>query len=249
MTDPSGLYDFGKSLGGKASDKEILENTCAGDVCTQEEINQGKRTKADAQKIVDERKSVISAMLTLESLLSLSEYSKNLDANETERLRLAVNALGTQNDGNGVVIESSSLLKLSATVFEIHHNEKGGSTIYLPTNTRGIAFILGLVHEGQHVRDFTLWFGKGGKRGNNDITNFEYEVRGFEIEGIAAKARGLTRHSTAGNATADELIWDKSWKPADVQTLRHTGAINRVTRDYAPLSPTNQGIKFSQKFK
>jgi RHS repeat-associated protein len=245
--DPSGLFDWGESLGGSASNDDLRRNVCATDICTDEERAQGKRTRAEVEKIIQERQQVINAINMLQSLLTLESAIGNLDSNEMERLKFAVGALGTPNDGNGVTIQSSAVR--GKRIFETEHYKTGLSTIFLPTGIQGISFALGLVHEGQHVRDFTLWFGKGGKRSGKDLSEFQYEVRGFETEGIAAKARGLPRYPTAGNTVTDELLWDKSWAAVDVHTLRHNGAVFRVTRDYKPLSQTNQGRRFSQVFK
>lgn len=110
----------------------------------------------------------------------------------------------------------------------------------------GVNFAFGLAPEGQHANDWNLHRqGKGG-----GLTQFDYEVRGFEIEGIAAKARGVGKFPTAGNTVADELLWNSSWRPADVDTLRRNGAMYSVTaRNYKdpagkPLTKTNTGWKW-----
>jgi RHS repeat-associated protein len=239
--DPSGLFDFGDSLGGSATDEEILNNTCAQDQCTEEERRAGKRTKAEAQRIVTERQQVLDAVKTLQSLLDYQGFGANLDANEYERLSFAVNALGNKGDHNGVVIESSSL-NADPTGFTTVAT-RTGSTIYLKANSRGIDFAFGLVHEGQHVRDFDLRRQGKGKR----LSLFEFEVRGFETEGIAAKARGLTQYPTRHDTDPNELLWNKAWAPADVHTLRNSGAMTRITNTPSynvngkPLSKDNPG--------
>jgi RHS repeat-associated protein len=247
--DPSGLFDWADSLGGSASDKELEKNLCATDVCTDKERAAGKRSKAEVDRIKQERSKVIAAINMLQSLLTVEAYIGNLNSDESQRLKAAIGALGNPNDHNGVTINSS--VELNQGVFETRHYKNGLSAIFLPTGgIQGISFHLGLVHEGQHVQDFNVWYNKGSKNRGQDMSEFEYEVRGFETEGIAAKARGLTIYPMAGNREAKEMLWDKSWGAADVPIMRRNGAKYRVTRDYPPLSETNQGgLKFGKKIK
>lgn len=249
LVEQSGLCGFGESLGGGASDDDIRNNVCVTEQCGEEERRAGRRTAAEAQLIIAERRQVYAALNTLNTLIEPGAHnSGTLDLCEYERLSLAVRALWGEGDGGRVFIESSSV-KGHGTRFDVEHDSRGHTRIFLPSGTRGILFAFGLAHEAQHVRDFKVWFGGGrGRRSGEDLREFDYEVRGFETEGIAAKAHaGLPRHPAVRGAVPQEILWDKSWAPADVHTLRRSGAAFRVTRDYAPLSAANPGPRFSDR--
>ena len=112
-----------------------------------------------------------------------------------------------------------------------------------PTNQHIMDWSLGLLHEGQHIEDYTNFI-KGGP----DLTQFQYEVNGFVTEGIGAKAALGSQgfYPRSGQLPANEHLWNNSWRAADVETLRNSGAINRVYMSYTdpsgrPLTQTNQG--------
>jgi hypothetical protein len=53
--DPSGLWDWDSSLGGRATDDELRDNVCAKAQCTEEERKAGKRSRQEVERIIAER--------------------------------------------------------------------------------------------------------------------------------------------------------------------------------------------------
>lgn len=234
--DPSGLWDWGASLGGLASDAELMANVCAGDACTEEERKAGKRTAKEAQLIVEQRKKFIAAIDFMKTLLN----STALTAGERDRIQSILKGYGTKEDHNGVFMESRSGSDPETIM------GAGMSIVFLDFSQAGVGFNIAAVHEGQHVADYMDFYFRGGP----DLTKFDFEVRGFEAEGIAAKGRGMPQWETKAGTPQNELVWNKqswgSWSAADIATARTKGAVNRVwnTPSYG-VNPQNKGPRLS----
>jgi RHS repeat-associated protein len=234
--DPSGLWDWGVSLGGTESDDDIRRNVCKESTCTKDEIKAGKRTEAESQGILTGRAKFLAAIAFMNNLLN----SQSLSPQERDRIRTIVAAYGDKEDHNGVFLESGQSGVDPETISGL-----GMSFVYLDFSQQGTAFNFDAVHEGQHVADYAnFYFAQG-----SDLTLFDYEVRGFEAAGIAAKGRGLSRYPTQRNTPSDEVLWDQSWsgwKVIDIEAARTKGAMNRVsnTKSYG-VNQQNKGRRMS----
>ena len=231
--DPSGLFVWSEELGGDLTDAELRKNQCAAAQCTADEINAGKRSKEEVDKIIGQRNQVREAIAYLKTLIN----SPLLNQAERSRLTNAINAYGEEGEHNGVFMMAVREDQEFKTVHFF-----GLSLVSLGNykNQHIMDWSLGLLHEGQHIEDYKNFWKGGG-----DLTQFEYEVNGFVTEGIGAKAAMKSQgfYPRSGQLPANEHLWNPSWAAADVQSLRNAGAINRVSVNYN--DPSGQRLSFS----
>jgi len=229
--DPSGLWDWGPSLGGPASDAELRKNACAKAVCTEGERKAGKRSQSEINQIIGQREQFRQAIRFLHALLD----SSLLTPAEQSRLQSISKAYGTENDHNLVFVEPDNGSGQETSSLS------GLSVVLVDFTKKGAQFNLSVVHEGEHVADYFDYFYRNGA----DLTQYEMEVRGWEAEGIAAKGKGYPQWETQAGTPQDQLLWNKSWAPADVEAARSRAATTVVSKRYPGLGPTSQGPRFS----
>jgi RHS repeat-associated protein len=238
--DPSGLYVWSEELGGGATDDQLRANQCAAKECTADEKKAGKRSEQEVTRIIGQRNQVRDAIAYLQTLV----ISPLLSVAERSKIEKAIAAYGAQYENNNVYIMGFNTSKEFTTIQML-----GMSFVYLgnPTGEHIMDRSLGMLHEGQHIFDYKSFI-----HGGADLTQFQLEVNGFVTEGIGAKAamRSQGFYPRSGQLPANEQLWSPGWQPADVETLRISGAINRVATGYndpsgRPLGPTNQGGTFS----
>jgi RHS repeat-associated protein len=234
--DPSGLYEWSEELGGSATDAELRANQCAAAQCTADEVKAGKRSQQEVTKIIGQRNQVREAIAYLQTLVN----SPLLSVAERSKLQTAIKAYGAEHEKNDVYIMGFNTSTEFTTIQML-----GKSFVFLgnPAGQHIMDQSLGMLHEGQHIVDY-----KSFLNGGADLTQFQFEVNGFVTEGIGAKAAMKSQgfYPRGGQYPANEQLWNPAWKPADIEKLRNSGAINRVASGYSdptgqPITPTNQG--------
>jgi RHS repeat-associated protein len=221
--DPDGLYEWGASLGGNAADDKVNED-------------------------IRQRRALFRATLAKDqaNLASLEKtYGKNSD--EYKDAVKAVNAYGTEHDGNkvfvGVVADNkqdtpghTSAMDSKGNVyvtFQKSFFDKGVAS--QPGGTPNTTNLEDLAaHEGWHVNE-----AKSGMR----LSTWDSEYNGLSVQSVMATAvnpNGYRYFTLGSGATAKQVIyWNSSWAAADRPTERDK-AVRQVLQ--APKSDGGYGL-------
>jgi RHS repeat-associated protein len=216
IIDPTGLYDWDESAGGDMSDEDL--HAIAGD-----KHNKRRKWAKNALNFRDRFRS------GLDSADEAAGNSK-LSDDQQSAAQGAVNAYGTENDGNGVTVGTQ--------------NGHGATTILNNDDTISVKFgsavngdflTATIAHEGAHVDQATSWL-NGGESSIGDLNHYAREQAAWNVGSSIAQALGMKNLRPYGGGSEYE-VWNKGWKAADVQTLRSKGVGNIL--NYMSLKPTD----------
>jgi RHS repeat-associated protein len=193
--DPTGLYD--------------LDNNCDEDdkKCNKEFANNAKQLKKALEKI---NKKLAKA---------------KLGSDEQQRLSEGLSTLGTEDDGNGVLVTFGALSGIAAARTDVTDNGNGGVNFEItfdPSRNKGDMWAVNGAHEGTHVSDM------GEPEFNaGELSDFQLEYRGYMTSSAAAHAFGVGSLTMIKKDGTTHQIWNSSWLSADKATLTSKGQVAR----------------------
>lgn len=167
---------------------------------------------------------------------TLTEKVKNMkEGDEKTRLQHALNAMGTENDGNKVKVVFDKLSGTAAArtdpTFDQATNSYSGFTVTFDMSKSGnndsTGMAINAAHEGTHVSDYDDVYGRMLKP-ETGMLPFQIEYRAYQTSAWAAKALGVQTLSFGG-----QTIWNASWAASDVKTMMDRG----ITAYVPTISP------------
>src|SRR6266481_2074032 len=205
IVDPTGLYDWDESAGGDMSDEELRA------------IADDKHNKRHqwAQNALNFRDQFRSGLDSADEAAGSSALSDD----QQSAAQAAVNAYGTEGDGNGVTVGTQS--------------GHGGSTILNDNDTISVKFgssVKGdfltatIAHEGAHVDQANAWL-NGGESSIGNLSHYAREQAAWAVGSSIAQALGMKSYAPYGGGR-DLQVWNKGWAAADIETLRSKGIGN-----------------------
>jgi RHS repeat-associated protein len=192
-TDPTGLFEWDETLGGKRSLEELDE--WAGD---------DQERKLAARGIRELRQRIIRE-------LNRMKNSRN------PRLQNAAKAIGEPGEINGVKISMGDVragLDAEISYFSPLKIDANGNPILdirVRPGARGDLLFQDLSHEGTHASQAQS-FVKGS---SPSILGIDAEIEAYEATTAAARERGASRFGPTGSGF---IFWDSSWSRVDKQT-------------------------------
>lgn len=238
--DPTGLYDWSNELGGSASDQDLLDKANA----IQDEK---KRKKAvnNANKIIDRRNQFRDALAGA----AAAAQSGNLTASQQAAVSRAVNAYGSERDGNNVIVGFG---RQGTGVGATTDGSSLSGEIYVnfSASHHGNDLIIDVAHEGSHVADNQAFnathsggiFDYGGP---TDISEYETERRAYEVSSFVSQAVGKGSYPNNLENQPKLQVWNSGWKAADRATKRAAG-IDGLINTFYGTSPTKPGLTLGQ---
>jgi RHS repeat-associated protein len=244
LTDPTGMFDSGDSLGGSATDDEL------------------KKTK-DGQKIFEKRQEFIKKLNSLKSLDWETAKKMGLTADQFGKMQKAVAAFGNPEDKNGVKVELGEVKQGtgdtragrnpdgSPKFFNVKTNEKGEVTSVQANVVVTLeAFTLSdIIHEGDHVaarQDLARETASQWTAGNMDFDylNSQLNRTQYSMENGGYHAGSFYDQYTGTNTD----IWKKGWSEVE----RQTAIDKRIAKEYKdsnnrPITPANQGNRIGRQ--
>jgi RHS repeat-associated protein len=196
LVDPTGLYD--------------LDSNCAAD------------DKKCNKQFAKSAKQLKKAVTKLNNKLAKAK----LGSDERQRLTEGLSTLGTEGDGNGVMVTFGALPGTTAARTEPSDNGEGGVDFEItfdPSKSSGNMWAVNAAHEGTHVSDMSEPEYNAG-----DLSPFSTEYRGYMTSSAAAHALGMGSLSMKKSDGTSHEIWNRSWVSADKATLTSKG---QTTRD------------------
>ena len=240
-TDPTGLYDFSNELGGSASDQDLLDKANA----IQDEKKR-KKAVGQANHTIGLRNQFRSALAGA----AAAAQSGSLTASQQAAVTRAVNAYGTEGDGNNVIVgfgrqgtgvgASTEGTSMSDEIF-----------VNFSANHHGKDLIIDVAHEGSHVADNQAFNAthSGGVYdygGPTDISEYETERRAYEVSSFVAQAVGKGSYPNNLEDRPKLQVWNSGWKAADRETKRAAGIDRLISTYYDGASKTKPGLTFGQ---
>jgi RHS repeat-associated protein len=222
ILDPTGLWDWGPSAGGTATDDELKKR--------KNDKSLSRKDRNAAKNALNFRQSFRAAL----AQASGAAHSGTLSSTQQAAVQGAVSAYGTENDDNGVTVSSHQGGDPGVTT------PVGGNSVDVSfrSDEHGVDFATDVVHEGSHVEDQLLVQLDGAT-----ITHGESERNAYMAESYAAQALNLRISPRGAGDVPQYEIWNKGWKAADVQTLRSKGIDNILNDKYSGL---DQNLAVSQ---
>jgi hypothetical protein len=220
--DPLGLYDWDVSAGGSATDGE-LEARSKNKRLKKKERNQAKRQLEFRQRF----RAALGAA-------DDAADSNTLSADRQQQVQESVDAYGTENDGNGVIVGVRNNVRGSKAYTRL--NEDDTITVMFNNGLKGDKLTVTLAHEGRHVADAQAWLNAGHPAGGStDLNHYAREQRAWFVSSYVAQALNLKSYGAGGGSEYN--VWKRGWKAADRETLRSRG-VGNVLR-YMRLSPSD----------
>jgi RHS repeat-associated protein len=238
LTDPTGMFDWGDSLGGTTSDDDL------------------QKTKAGT-KIYKKRQEIIGKLNALQGLTAETAKKMGLSADQFAKIQRAVNAYGNANDKNGVKLEIGKVKEGVAETkagldasgnpqfFNVGQDSKGN--INSVTANVVVTFdnldLDTIIHEGDHVagrQDLAADVFKQWSGGNLsfDPAQSQANLLKYERENAAYHTESYYVQYSGG----ETQVWKKGWSEA----TRQTQINNKIASGYKdslgkPITPKNQG--------
>lgn len=195
LTDPTGLYVCGKSL-----------------------------SQADCDSFEAAR---LKAEQNLASIAKKYKDKGGINSKEYKKAERAILSYGKKGESNGVTIVKSGSERGSARPGDI---KSKAITVTLMSDSFDSAKEPNLdaiiIHEGSHVADISDWY-KGGRKENSRFSQYNSEFEAYSVSSIYAEAIGQERSGYVIRAPQpytrflwSAVIWDESWAPADIETMR-----------------------------
>ncbi len=223
FTDPNGLYEWGDSLGGSATDKQLKKNA-----------GKDKAARAAAKGIIKERNAIRSA---------LSELSHS----GVDRLTNAASAIGGENDNNGVTINMGAVspgasAEVSNTLPLTMDDGNPLLNLTVRPGASGDGLFIDLAHEGTHIAD-----AQGVADGDTGpMLHIITELRGYLSTVAAAQylhGQNAQSWGSVGPAGGNPF-WSSSWSAVDQQTRPPVEIFNFVQH-----SPIYQGTNWTTAYR
>jgi RHS repeat-associated protein len=211
FVDPTGLFDWGAEAGWELTDNQLDFIKTYGP--------SGMRKWA--KKALKFRKTFREA---LDDAKEAAEESGQRDAIN------AVDAYGTENDGNGVLVDVRKR-DLAGGPAELMPNANGTMTVSFNSNLSGDKMIMSLSHEGAHALDLNNWMLAGKPVGGPlDMNHYFIESHAWRVNSYMAEELGMSCYPQ-GNSRYQ--VWNKKWDAADRETFRSRGVSNILDEKYS----------------
>jgi RHS repeat-associated protein len=217
IVDPTGLWVLDESAGGDMSDEDL--QAIAND-------KHNKRHKW-AQSALDFRDEFRDALDSANEAAG----SSTLSDDQQSAAQAGVDAYGTENDSNGVIVGSNKGGFGATTLL----NNNDTLTVMFGGSLRGDFLAATVAHEGVHVDQAQTWLA-GGESSIGDLNHYAREQAAWTVGSSIAQALGMKTFAPHGGGS-EYQVWNKGWKAADVQTLRSKGIANIL--NYSNLKPTD----------
>jgi RHS repeat-associated protein len=213
--DPYGLWTWAKSAGGGLDDAELMKRS------------------VDPSLTATMRRTYLTAIdFRVRFRAALAQAQAAAASSGDTSAQQAVAAWGSENDGNNVWVGVANTGNAGGSVTVNH----GAVVATFNNNRNGPQLAVTLGHEGRHAADAVAWIANGRPPGGaSDLLMTDVEFRGRVVGGAMAQALGLKNYGVRGGGP-DYQVWNRSWKAADVATLRARGASNTV-RDFYTFKP------------
>jgi RHS repeat-associated protein len=210
--DPLGLYNWHASAGGSFTDEELRE--------MQNDKSLSKQERKYAERALKFRERFRNALATAAQAATSNELNQEQQA----QVRESVNAYGSENDNNGVIVGVRANAPGSAATARVNEND----TITVTFNERleGNKLAAVTAHEGRHVADGRAWLSTHATGGPTDLNHFHREFRAWYDSSYIAQALGLKSYGPDGGGS-EYHVWNKGWKEADRSILR-LGGVGRI---------------------
>ncbi len=157
--------------------------------------------------------------------------SSALSDDQQSAAQAGVNAYGTENDSNGVIVGSYKSGFAATTLL----NNNDSVTVMFGGSLRGDFLTATVAHEGAHVDQAQTWLA-GGEGAIGDLNHYAREQAAWTVGSSIAQALGMKTYAPHGGGS-EYQVWNKGWNAADVQTLRSKGLGNIL--NYSNLKPTD----------
>jgi RHS repeat-associated protein len=218
IVDPTGLWDWDQSAGGDASDED-LEDQANDKKLSRKERNHATQALAFRQQFRD-------------ALDAANEAAGNSTLSDSQQsaAQAAVNAYGSENDGNGVTVGKQSGHGASTLL-----NNDDTISVKFGSSVKGDFLTATVAHEGAHVDQGQTWLA-GGEGSVGDLNHYAREQAAWTVGSSIAQALGMKSYAPHGGGT-EYQAWNKGWKAADVQTLRSKGIGNIL--NFSNLKPAD----------
>jgi RHS repeat-associated protein len=224
--DPFGLWNWDTNAGGSATDDELREK--------QKDKSLSKKDRKAAEKALKFREKFRAAFAALGEAVNSTQLSQQ----GGDAVQGSLDAYGTENDSNGVLVGT----KLLGGPGSSGLNDDGTISVAFRENVSGEELITTLAHEGQHVADAQTFLAFPYQNGTTDLTHYDREVRAYYTGAFAAQAIGLKSYPMH----ADIKVWERGWKGADRATRMANAVAEYVRRGYPGENP---GARYSQEYK
>ena len=233
--DPLGLFNWAASAGGDLTDEEL------------EAMSSSKSLSRKERKLA--KKQLKFRRRVREALEIASNGAENSQLTDEQRTRIlgAVNAYGSANDQNGVIIGLGGVA--TGVGASTRLNDDGTISVNVSEKGKGKDLGLNLAHEGQHVADADAFLANGARAGDvTDLTHRDREIRAYEITSFLAQ--GLGQKSAIKDIAPKYEVWNKGWKIAERDTKRTRG-IDRLVSEHPTYQYTdeNPGARYSGEFR
>ncbi|MBX3282033.1 MAG: RHS repeat protein [Acidobacteria bacterium] len=234
LTDPTGLFDWGESLGGDTPDDEL------------------KKTNHNLWK---KRQKILGMLSALGQLSAETAKKMGVGAAQFAKIQRAVAAYGAAGDNNGVVLEIGKLDKGDAITGSPKNKDGGNDYFSVSSGSDGISVKANvivtfdslnedtIVHEGEHVagrQDFAAEVQREWRSGDiyfdpvtasANLQTFDRENNAYTAESYYVQYRG-----------GETKIWNKGWSEAK----RQTAIANQIADNYRDskgkaITPKNKG--------
>jgi RHS repeat-associated protein len=201
FTDPTGLYDWDESAGGAASDFALLMSSM-----------DPKQNRKKAKKALKFR-------MAFRASLDIADEGAE-EAGQTMAVN-AVDAYGTEKDGNGVLVGVRSVNATESAAQTLVQNDGTISVLFNP-GLDGVGLAMRQAHEGQHVSDGMNWLLAGSPEGGMlDLNHWFREARAWQVSSYMAEGLGLPSYPKGGGRQFE--VWNTRWEAADRETFRSRG--------------------------
>jgi hypothetical protein len=200
--DPTGLFDWDESAGGELTDEELDARGMDMDVCLHD--------RKAAKKAMKFRKKFRDGLAAAQAAA---------DDSGSQMVEDAVDAYGTENDSNGVLVGVQSGHGGVAIL-----NDNDTISVKIGSDISGGFLAATIAHEGDHVAKAEAWMAAGeGSVGN--LNHYEREQSAWNVGAIVAQTLGMNSFAPYSFGSNFQ-VWNKSWNAADIETKRSRGVTN-----------------------
>jgi RHS repeat-associated protein len=222
LIDPTGLYDWAESAGGKATDDELLGRS------TDQSLSKKERKKARRQYNYRQR---FQAAL---KGAKVAAQSDRLNAGQQQQVQESADSFGDEGDGNGVRVGMKSTLRGAKAITRL--NEDDSVSVDFDEGLDGDDFIVTVAHEGRHVGDAMDWVYSGHTAGGStDRGHVNREERAWNVSSFVGQALNKgTVTAGSDNSGNSYKVWSNGWEASDIETRRANGIANIVNRTISP---------------
>lgn len=209
--DPTGLWIWDVSAGGPVSDAELdrrMRDTSSG-------WFRSWRARREAKRALRFRDRFRAARKEAEKAAS----SSRITPEQRQQVRESVEAYGSENDNNGVIVgvRPNSSRSDAATELMNDHTIK----VLFNRSLDGLKMAEKVAHEGRHVADAQAWVANGECTSCSlNMNKHERDTRAWNVSSYTGQALNMR---SAGAGSTETQVWNRGWKQADISTKRARG--------------------------